>query len=316
MPDQRFEYRVIAENVEVISVIDGREHRLRGSGRLPERPALVVRAKLKGPLRPEDADREYTIYQERVPGVMELRVSANVMATLLAGAKLTTAADAIERGDERIIRDLRDGLIEHVKIPDERLAFLGEAIWSGAWRTGPGLQRERLGLKFDTMLSRLKNEIETIARRHELDGRTNSKGKIDPLIAAVSRDIIEPLYDRSGEIISHSLADQVSYEHSAAPPGTELDVDLESAAADSKYGRHNRKRREFLLRKSMGDVDYRADAAEVRAFYNHRPDLAAAVLKHSKRVIAAPQITNLNEGAYLERIQGGAVWTHCYNRDL
>lgn len=192
----RFEYHIIAEALEVVSVLDGKEHRIGGSGNW--------RFRLKGPLEPSDAlhPSEMVIYREVVNGVMEFRVPPQLMATLLCGAKLTSVGEALDRGDEEAIADLRSGLAGHIEPGDEprdALAFLAEAVWNGSWRTGPenGPGRPRT----DTLLTRLRRAFARARWARIKDGLTNSRGEIDRLIARVPRAtyaVPEPSTSQSG----------------------------------------------------------------------------------------------------------------------
>jgi hypothetical protein len=294
----RFEWHVIANAVEVISLIDGKEHVIRGGGKWTFR--------LKGPLEPSDLLRpcDLVIYREVVSGVMEFRVPAQIMATLLCGAKLTSVAEALARGEEGPLEELRSSLAGYIKVPR---ALLAEVVWSGSWRTGPGVQREKLGLKTDTLLTRIGLEVSSIHRKHEQDGLTRSDGKIDPMIAAVPTDIVEPMYSGSGEIISPSLVDRRSYEDSVAQC---YGVDWQAVDRKTHFGRSG-----FLLRASSAGVDYRADPAAWQAVYRQSDELAPAIRRNRRR-IKAPQITVLSDGVFAEHLGGGTCFTHWANRDL
>jgi hypothetical protein len=172
--------------------------------------------------------------------------------------------------------------------PRDALALLGEAVWSGSWR-----QAERP----DTLLTRLQRKFALLLHGRRNDGRTDSRGEIDRLIAVLPNNVIEPVYSGSGEIVSPSLSDQRSYEDSISQ-SFGRDLNWAAVNKDAQFGR-----RGFLLRASGAGVNYR-----------HREKLAQAVAKNTKwHRIAAPNIAQNSDGAFRET---GWTFTHWRNRDI
>jgi hypothetical protein len=307
----RFEYHVIADAVEVVSTINGEEHRIRCSGKwiFP----------LKGPLEPEDAilypEPDPVIYREVVDGVMEFRVGPGIFATLVCGAQLTAAAEALKHSTGLSeLRALRSSLAPLIEIPTDEVGLLAGCVWDGSWRTGPGVRTTKRGRKVDTLLTRLRNALRAARWLRNTDGRRDSLDNIDPLIATMPSSIIAPLYSGSGELIAPSLADQRSYDD-AMREFSKLDVDWKAVNRDTHFSKGGRGRRGFLLRASGDGVEYRANPAAWQALYRKRGEVAEAVRKHSRR-IAAPNLAQSSDGVFREHVEGGITFTHWLNRDL